>query len=179
MEAQDYSAFEEDNSNQMEQLQELADRQIAAEEALAEAEELVAQRKKELAVIAEGELPELMDTFGIEEFKLRTGQKIKVAEALRTSIPKKNEALAFEWIRQQGSGKMIKREIKVPFAMGQDDDAAKLAKELEKRGLEPSDKTFVAPATLKAFIKRRLESGEELPVDLFSIFRQRLTKISG
>jgi len=180
MEAQqDYSMFEEETPDlKLQELAEIAELQLAAEDALEDAERLVERRKKELAAIAEKQLPELMDELKISEFKLSSGRKIKVSEKIRASIAKKNKPLAFEWVRKQGSGKMIKRVVSLPFSTGEDEKADKLIKKLTKQGYEPGDKQDIHNATLVAFVRRRLEAGEELPLDLFGVFRQRVAEIS-
>lgn len=179
MDKQDYGMFDDrDSGAAMAQLAELAERQLDAERAVEQAEEDLAKRKKELAEIAEKELPELMQELKVEEFKLESGQRIQIKEVIRAGIAKKNQGLAFRWLRDSGNGKMIKRVIAVPFAAGADDEAEKFAKQLKEAGLEPDDKSAVHNQTLVAFVRRRLEAGEELPMDLFGVFRQRVAKIS-
>ena len=46
------------------------------------------------------------------------------------------------------------------------------------KGYEPIQKLKVEPMTLKALVRERLESGKEMPTELFNVFAGNQTKIT-
>ena len=46
------------------------------------------------------------------------------------------------------------------------------------QGYEPLQKLKVEPMTLKALVRERLESGKEMPTELFNVFAGNQTKIT-
>jgi Tfp pilus assembly protein PilX len=176
--APDYSAFKDiDNDSTMAQLTKLARAQVDAEAAVADAEAQLLLRQNALREISEKQLPELMDSLGLEEFTTTEGRRIGITEDVRASIVKDREQEAFTWLRDIGSGKMIKRAIGVQLAMGQDEVASKVKAALAAMELDVSDKQSVHNSTLVAFVRRRLKAGEEVPLDKIGVFRQRRSKV--
>lgn len=157
------------------ELSRLADAQLEAQVAVERAEEELKARKQELAEIAEVQIPELMEKMGIETFTTTSGVKISVKEQIRASILAAHRGAAFRWLRENGHEALIKREVKVAFGMGEDE----LAQEtIEKLGdLPVEDKSSVHPSTLKKFVTELLEAGAEVPEELFSVHRQRVSNI--
>ena len=54
---------------------------------------------------------------------------------------------------------------------------AEIRKELEAKGLEADDKTSVHPSTLASFVREKLRDGQEIPLDVLGVHRQRISKI--
>lgn len=177
-ETPDYSAFQElDETSSMARLTTLAREQLTREAALAEAERQVILKRQALEEISFKQLPELMDSLGMEEFTLTDGRKIGIEEHVRASIPEEKQRDTFEWFREIGNGKMIKRALGVQLAMGQDELADKVKKLLAECSLDVTDKQSIHNSTLVAFVRRRLKAGEEVPLDKISVFRQRASKV--
>ena len=135
--------------------------------------ELEAQIKEEKNLykkLSEIELPELMETLGLSEFSLVDGSKVTIKESVQASITKANEQAAFQWLRDNGFGDLIKNEIKTVFGKGQEELAEEAANKLQEIGVEVNRKKSVHPSTLKAFVKEELSQGRDVPSDLFSIF---------
>lgn len=173
----DYSQFQDQaEGGDMALLQGLAERQVEAEKEVERIEEELKAAKKVLADVAEKELPELMEKLRLTEFKTDTGLPIKIEDHLRVGIKADKAPLVFAWVRKLGSGKMIKRTISVPFGMGEEEKAEQFATTCDDRELEYNDKTDIHNGTLKAFIKRRLEAGEEVHEGI-SVFTQKKAKV--
>jgi len=163
---------------ELSQLSALAERQAAAQAKVADLEAQLNKAKEELRDIAERQVPELMDRIGIDEFKTTTGLKIKIDETIRASIPKAKAPLALAWLKQNGHGSLIKRVVSVTFGRGEDEKAEQLLKKLnDELHLEAEDNSSVHPSTLAAFVREKLRNGEEVPLDLFGVHRQRVAKI--
>lgn len=161
----------------LDQLAALAQRQLDAEVALAEAMALVEERKAQLAAISERELPAALDALNLKDFKTLTGLTIEVKEDIRASVPKDKMPAACAWLREHNSAGIIKRGITVQFAAGEDEKAQRLITALAKKGLEPEDKTSIHPSTLSAFVREKLEAGQQIPMDTFGVFRDRYTVV--
>jgi hypothetical protein len=123
-------------------------------------------------------LPDAMLSIGMEEFTTTEGAKITVKPIVSGSIPKKNEPKAFEWLRSHKHEDIIKRVVTLSFTKGQDKDADKVCKNLEKEGYAPVSKDSVHAGTLKSWAKEQLEAGKVLPLELLGIFHARKAKIT-
>jgi hypothetical protein len=73
---------------------------------------------------------------------------------------------------------LLKNEITVTFGMGEDNKAVSYADLARGSGFEPIQKIGVNPMTLKALVRERLESGQDVPADLFKPFAGNQTKIT-
>lgn len=162
---------------ELSQLSKLAEEQAKAEAEVARLEAELTKAREVARDFAERQVPELMDSIGIAEFKTATGLKIEVAETIRASITQANAPRAFAWLRENGHAALIKRALSVTFGKGEDDKAEAFAKELEDKGLDADDKTSVHPSTLASFVREKLRDGEEIPLDLLGVHRQRVSKI--
>lgn len=158
-------------------LQNLAEQQAAAEAEVAKAEAALNRAKEVLKDLAERQVPDAMEQVGLSEFKTATGLVIKIDEIIRASIPNPQLFAALAWLKAHNHSALIKRSVVLNFGKGEDDKADKLLRELVEQGLEPTDKAGVHPQTLGAFVREKLEKGEEVPLDLFGVFRQRVARI--
>ena len=73
---------------------------------------------------------------------------------------------------------MIKNQIIVAFGRNEDNKAMAYATLAQGQGYEPVQKLKVEPMTLKALVRERLESGKEMPTELFNVFAGNQTKIT-
>ena len=128
--------------------------------------------------LAERDIPELMDSLGMAEFRTTAGFKIKVTKTIRASIPEAQKDAAMAWLDDNGHGGLIKRSIVVAFDRGDIEKAKKLQEQLEKKFENVRSDTKVEPSTLRAFIGEQLEKGENIPLPLFGAWEQRIAKIS-
>lgn len=163
------------SEDKLAELSQLAEEQLAKQQAVADAERALKERKEELRQIAEVAVPELMDSLGIENFTTTSGIKIKVGTKIRASINAQNQRGAFDWLREHGHEAIIKRELKMTFGMGEDEQAQEVIKKLD--GMPVQDKSAVHPSTLVKFVGEMLEAGHDVPAELFNIHQQRITKI--
>lgn len=165
-------------AGELSQLSKLAEEQVKAEAEVARLEGELEKARALARDFAERQVPELMDSIGIEEFKTSTGLKIKVQETIRASISAANGPRAYAWLRENGHAALIKRVLKVEFGKGQDEAAEAALKALEERDLDVDDKTAVNPQTLSAFAREKLREGADIPLDLLGVHRSRVSKIA-
>lgn len=156
------------------------ERALKLEEEIEAMEATVSELRADYMKIIELDLPATMQQLSMDEFTLR-GHKVTLKNDVYASISKANEDEAFGWLRSNGFGDIIKDNITVVFAAGEDEAAEKLntlidADEDLKR-LPHERKQAIHAATLKAFVKEQLEGGKPLPVELFGVFQRTVAKI--
>ena len=176
--------FEQDQQDAMsktENIQSLAD-QVEMLEGLHKrietSENNIKDLKKEYQRISGEVIPTMMSEMGLAELKLQDGSHLKVSTTYRATITEANKETAFNWLRDNGLGDIIKNEILVSFGRNEDNKAASYAELARGNGFEPIQKIGVNPMTLKALVRERLESGQDVPADLFKPFEGNQTKIT-
>jgi hypothetical protein len=135
--------------------------------------------KKERADKLSGEvIPTMMKEMSLSSLKLADGSSVEVKPVYGASIPVAKREEAFNWLRNNGLGDLIKNEITVSFGRNEDNKAMAYAILAKGQGYEPAQKLKVEPMTLKALVRERLESGQEMPFELFNVFAGNKTKIN-
>lgn len=134
-------------------------------------------KKKDLDVISAEVIPTMMSEMGLSQLKLMDGSMIDVKPFYNATITVANRESAFNWLRQNGLGDIIKNEMVVSFGRGEDNKAAEYAELAKSQGLQPAQKLKVEPMTLKALVRQRIEAGQEMPTEIFSIFVGNKTTI--
>ena len=123
-------------------------------------------------------IPSRMDELGTPFIGLPDGRKVEVVNAVTAKIPAGRKAEAYDWLRDNGAGSLIKNVVTATFGKGDDAQAAELHSALEEQGLAVSQDESVHWQTLRAFVREQREAGMELPEDLLGIFEYRVTKVS-
>ena len=140
-------------------------------------EENLKNTKKELENLSGEVIPTMMSEMGLSHLKLMDGSSVDVKPNYSASITIANKDAAFNWLRDNGLGDIIKNEILVSFGRNEDNKAAGYAELAKSHGFEPTQKLKVEPMTLKALVRERLEAGKELPTELFNVFVGNKTTI--
>ena len=175
--------FEEDQQNAMsktDNIQSLADQVERLEKmnrGIEKTEESLKEQKKQKDHVSMEVIPTLMSEMGLAELKLIDGSMVTVKPNYSASITVANREAAFNWLRNNGLGDIIKNEISVSFGRNEDNKAADYASLAQERGYQPTQKLKVEPMTLKALVRERLESGKEMPTELFNVFVGNKTTI--
>lgn len=137
---------------------------------ISELETKLKEEKRALLKLTDEDLPALLLEFGITKFELEDGSKIEVRPTYGAHIKADNKFAAFEWLRENEYGDLIKNTVACSFGRGEDDSANRFIETAQQLGLAPQQKTEVHPSTLKAWVKERVEQGEEFPMELFGAF---------
>jgi len=135
------------------------------------------QRKKDLEHISGEVIPTMMAEMGLSHLKLMDGSSVDVKPNYSANITIANREAAFNWLRNNGLGDIIKNEILVSFGRNEDNKAADYAVLAQERGFQPTQQLKVEPMTLKALVRERIEAGKELPTELFNVFVGNKTTI--
>jgi len=122
-------------------------------------------------------LPSLFSEVGLSELKLADGRKIKVSEYFRASIKVENRELAYTWLRNNGFGDLIKNQVSCSFGRDEDEKARRLIDALGERGYQSSQREWVEPSTLRAFVREQYEKGVDLPMELLGAYVGQKTTI--
>ena len=133
--------------------------------------------KKEFDYLSGEVIPTMMAEMGLSNLKLMDGSSVDVKPNYSASISIANREKAFNWLRDNGLGDIIKNEILLSFGRNEDNKAADYAALAEERGYQPTQKLKVEPMTLKALVRERLEAGKEMPTEIFNIFVGNKTTI--
>jgi len=123
-------------------------------------------------------IPEAMAALGMESLKLSDGTKVDITTFYSARIPEGRSDEAFNWLRENNFGSLIKRDITCKFGKGEEKAAEELVMRLDALGYAFNDKTSVHPQTLKAFVKEQMEANANLPSDLFGVFVGKRTKLT-
>jgi len=141
-------------------------------------EEYLQQRKKDLEQISGEAIPTMLTEMGLSYLKLADGSSVEVKTNYSATITLANKEKAFNWLRENGLGDIIKNELTVSFGRNEDNKAAEYADLAKGHGYQPTQKLKVEPMTLKALVRERVEAGKEMPADIFNVFVGNRTKIT-
>ena len=136
------------------------------------------EMKRKVELVSSEVIPTMMQEMNISTLKLSDGTSVEVKPVYGASIPADKKEEAYEWLRENGLGDLIKNEVTVAFGRSEDNKAQQYAVLAQGQGYEPIQKLKVEPMTLKALVRERLESGQEMPSDLFNLFTGNRTKIT-
>jgi hypothetical protein len=133
--------------------------------------------KEEADKIGSEIIPSLLAEQGLASLKLADGSSVDIRKSYNCTIKKDQVESAFEWLRNNGLGDLIKNEVAVQFGKGEDNKAEQLLGLAVREGYEPSQKQKVEPMTLKALYRERIEAGLDMPSEFFNTFVKDQTKI--
>ena len=150
------------------------------EDEIEELEEKLKAKKAEADDISSRVIPELLSEQGLSEIKLADGSKVSVKKEFRATLKKDDLAResAYQWLRDQKLGDIIKNNVFVTFGKGEDNKAEQLLNLAAENGFEPQQKSDVAWMTLTALFRERIEAGLDMPSDVFNTWIKDKTKIT-
>jgi hypothetical protein len=156
-------------------------------------EDSLKQKKQDLKMLAEHDLPDLMQELNIRDFTLTNGSKVEIKDVITGSVPSQGaidrakgddkdelrirQQQCFEWLRQNGGADLIKSNVEVQFGRNEDDACNEFTNELRSRHMHYKRGVGVHPSSLNSFIKERLAEGKEVDLDLFRVYTGRIANI--
>jgi len=140
-------------------------------------EDAIKQKKKDIEYLSGEVIPTMLSEMGLSFLKLQDGSSVEVKTNYSATITQANKEKAFNWLRENGLGDIIKNEISVSFGRNEDNKAADYAELAKSQGLDPMQKLKVEPMTLKALVRERIEAGKDMPTELFNVFIGNKTTI--
>ncbi len=148
------------------------------EDKIALAEINLKKLQEESDILSGDVIPTMMQEMNIKSIKLEDGSAVEVKPIYGASISAERKEEAFNWLRTNGLGDLIKNEVTVSFGRNEDNKAIAYANLAAENGYQPSQKLKVEPMTLKALVRERIEAGKDMPSDLFNVFAGNRTKIT-
>ena len=176
--------------SQIDSVKSLSDKVIelkSVEDEINNAEKSISQLKEKAKNLSEFEIPKMMQEMNITKLKLKDGESVEIKPYYYASVAQgrgeddsafiERKSKAFNWLRDNGLGDIIKNDVTVTFGRDEDNKAIAYATLAKEQGFEPVQKETVHAITLKALVRERLEAGHEMPSDLFKTYAGNSTKI--
>lgn len=176
------------SEEKLKDLSKLATQQLLIEQSIEAKKEELVQLNKVLKHLSETKIPEAMQAVGMSEFSLTNGAKIQVKPFYSGNLGDKNPRAAegYDWLRKNGHGAIIKKEMNLDFGQAEGVDWRFLQSKIKEmvreaegfdlEGIEVNE--GVHHATLNAFIREQVEGGKEFPLELFNGYVGNRAKIS-
>tara|TARA_R110000764_G_scaffold81397_2_gene161217 strand:- start:251 stop:802 length:552 start_codon:yes stop_codon:yes gene_type:complete len=156
----------------------LAETQLDLEGQMEEKENELKVLKEKHRRISQDLLPEALMEAGVSEFKLKDGTKVSTLTYYSARISPDMREEAFGWLRDNNFADLIKNTVSASFGRDEDETANELLDELNSKGLNTTQKEWVEPMTLKAFVREQVEKGADLPLETFNVYIGQKSKIT-
>ena len=173
------SSVEAVDSSGLKSIAELARAVRAKSEEVQRLEAQFKEAKKQLLKLTDEDLPAMLLELGLSAFELDDGSKVTVRPTYGAHIKAENKETAFNWLRANGFEDIIKNTVSCQFGRGEDQEAVAFMEQAQQLGYSAEQKTDVHASTLKAWVKERVENGEEFPMELFGAFVGQRANIVG
>jgi len=166
------------DDKQLESLSSLCKEMLEQQEMIANLEEQLKTVREKERKLSEEYIPNKMSELGYSKLQLKDGQKIEIKPFYAAKIPSERVQEAFQWLRDNGHGDLIKNNVTLTFGRSQDNEAKNLVDELKQKGHNVNQVEKVEPMTLKAFVKDEIQQGRSVPSDLFGVYIANKAKIT-
>ena len=166
------------SDDQLNKVSSLAQYQVDLQRKIAEKDTEMKALKEEYRKIAEDQLPSAMEELNLSKVELTDGSSVKISRFYGAKIWEDKKEGAYEWLRKNNLGDIIKHNVTVSFFKSEDEKANQLKADLEKKGFTPSDKEWIEPMTLKGLAREQEENGTPLPNKHFDVFVGLRAKIT-
>ena len=166
----------EPSNEKLTDIGELANELIRCQREVSVQEQKLALAKSQLKKVQEEDLPAALSETGLSSITLSTGEKLTVEPYYGASIAQENKDEAFQWLRDNGSGDIIKHTVSIDFKKGEGPESERAVGLLRSAGFEAKDEEKIAPPTLKAFARVEVEEGRSLP-PCFNVYVGQRAKI--
>tara|TARA_R100001443_G_scaffold91364_1_gene97935 strand:+ start:209 stop:823 length:615 start_codon:yes stop_codon:yes gene_type:complete len=155
----------------------MADAIIRQDEYTKKVEGELKEAKKKLLKMTDEDLPTMMTEANTIKFVMEDGSEVSIKPQYGASIRVDNRPTAYQWLRDNGFGYLIKNQIIVSFGVDEDEIATEFMNFIEghlkvkyqKENLV-SQVEKIEPMSLRTWVKERNENGEEFPMELFGAF---------
>jgi hypothetical protein len=176
----DYSDVETSSpkTENLQEINKLIELAITYQEEIEDLSEQLQEVKKKHQRLIEGDIPEIMNRVKMQKFKTTDGYEIELKPVVRSNLSEAKKPKAFEWLKENGHGAMIKKLLVISIAPGQEKKLQKLLglkamQEFEDRKM----KGEVNTNALNAFIKREAKEDKSFPMSLFGAILMDQAKI--
>ena len=130
------------------------------EEEIAELEEQIKKKREKADKISSEIIPNMLAEQGISSLKLADGSSVDVRKSYNCTIKKDEMESAYNWLRENQLGDIIKNEVSVQFGKGEDNKAEQLLNLAAQEGYEPTQKQKVEPHRKEQSQKKQGNGGK-------------------
>jgi len=139
-------------------------------------------------------LPNAMDALQIPMVGLPDGRVCRVNAVIKANLPSKTAVdkargdageelrarleAGLAWLRSNDAEGMIKNQVVADMGKGEDEKAYQLLNLASELNVACSRHETVHPQTLSAFVREKIEAGEDIPMDTFAVYTGRIAKIT-
>ena len=123
-------------------------------------------------------IPDMMNAMNLKTMKLKDGSEIEVSNKFFASAYAAKRPEAYNWLRDNGMGNIVKNEITVRFGRDEDNKAEQYATLAKGQGYDPEQKVSVHAGTLRVALEDLHSRGGKIPSEYFSTFAGYQTKIT-
>jgi len=148
----------------------LARRAKLLEKEIEDMESVLGERKSQQKKLLEETIPAVLSEMGMKSFKMADGSSIDIKPFYGATITEERRSEAFSWLRDNNFGDLIKNTVSVQFGRKEDELCARLLSLLSEQGFPAKQAEKVESATLKAWVRERVEHGDVFPTELFGAF---------
>ena len=160
------------------EIAELCNKLLDIQKEVTTLEDQLKNKKAEELKLSEQDIPNLMQKTGVSLLKLTDGSSVEIKPYYGARIPASRTDEAFDWLRENNHGDLIKNNVTLTFGRNQDNEAKSIVDDLRNRGHNVKQAEKVEPMTLKAFVREQIEKGKDVPADLFGVYVATRTKIT-
>ena len=125
-------------------------------------------------------IPAKMQETGLDKVVVG-GNSVSLSTFVSGTMPRDplQRDIALSHLREIGASDFIKNEVSVSFPVSEDNRARAMQADLEDQGFDTAAKTWDEPQTLKKLIRERVESGQEIDLEIFNAHIGTIAKIKG
>ena len=142
--------------NSLKEVSDLCSELASEQNEYEELEKMLKDKAKNIRKLSEEIIPARMAELGLESLTLKDGSQIKVKQKVQASIPVRFREDAFQWLRDNGHGDLIKNQVSATFGKGEDVTENEFIEKIQELGYDPQQKLWVEPMTLKAFVREQI-----------------------
>lgn len=164
-------------ATELKELAKLADQLFEAQTKAAELTADLQVQNKIVQRLAEFDIPEAMEDVGVDSLTTNTGLVIKVDDKLHAKKLTQAHGKALDWLREHDQGGLIKTLVGIPFTAGSESDADELVDRLSGEGIMAAKSCEVHHSSLAATLRKMLEDGEEIPLELLGAYQRRVATV--
>lgn len=166
------------SDNELKSLSGLLEQQIELEEEIAQLETAVSEAKKRHQFLTTKTIPDHATAINCTLHRLESGHVFELKPFVSANIPKAKKEEAFTWLKEQGYDDIIKNVVSIEFGKGDDEKAAACLSVLDSSGFSAHADSSVHAATLKKWVRERVEEGIPVPLELFGAYLGQKSTIS-
>ena len=123
-------------------------------------------------------IPDMMNAMNLKTMKLKDGSEIEISNKFFANALAAKRPEAYNWLRENGLGNIVKNEITVRFGRDEDNKAQQYATLAKGQGYDPEQKVSVHAGTLRVALEDLHSRGGKIPSEYFSTFAGYQTKIT-